>query len=257
MYSPHAQLTLPPDHQTIWRYISFTKFVSMLTDQSLFFCRVDRLQDKWEGVYPQGMVDYWSRTFEEVSSNDGKNYTLKDLITKRIIPSHFVNCWYISEFESDAMWRLYSQNDEGIAIRSTIGRLKKSLEKTTEQVWIGKVHYIDYNQWEPPDQSSGKSQFVWIEPFFWKRISFINCSTPEQVIEVANLYLRGQKGLVLLCINPEKVKSPVRYEDFSGTNQFFPHIYGGLNMDAVIDVFIFEPEMDGSFLLPKELSGYC
>jgi hypothetical protein len=172
MYLPYAQLTLPPDHQSVWRYISFTKFVSMLNDQSLFFCGVDRLKDKWEGVYPKGLLDYWSGTLAEVPSNDGKKYSLKDLIVKRIIPSHFVNCWYVSEFESDAMWRLYSQNDEGIAIRSTIGRLKKSFEKTPEQVWIGKVHYIDYDQWTPPENGNEKSQFVGIEPFFWKRISF-------------------------------------------------------------------------------------
>jgi uncharacterized protein (DUF952 family) len=85
---------------------------------------------------------------------------------------------------------------------------------------------------------------------------FIHCSTPEQVIEVANLYLRGQKGLVLLGIQPEKVKSPVKYEAASGTHQFYPHIYGELNTDAVVDVFIFEPETDGSFLLPKELNKY-
>jgi hypothetical protein len=39
---------LPPDNTPIWRYLDFAKFVLLLTERSLFFCRADLLGDKFE-----------------------------------------------------------------------------------------------------------------------------------------------------------------------------------------------------------------
>ena len=78
---------------------------------------------------------------------------------------------------------------------------------------------------------------------------FIHCSTPEQVVGTANLLFQGQKGLVLLVINSEKVSAPIKYED-AGNDQFFPHVYGPINLDAVVDVREFAPEFDGTFRQP-------
>ncbi len=79
---------------------------------------------------------------------------------------------------------------------------------------------------------------------------FIHCSTPEQVIEVANSRFRGQAGLVLLCIEESLVQAEVRYEDCYDTGQRFPHIYGPLNLDAVTQAITFPPQADGAFVLP-------
>jgi uncharacterized protein (DUF952 family) len=80
---------------------------------------------------------------------------------------------------------------------------------------------------------------------------FIHCSTPQQVIKVANALFRAQEGLVLLCIAPDRVEAEIRYEGPEGGERF-PHIYGLLNTDAVIKVLEFEPNEDGEFELPKE-----
>lgn len=82
---------------------------------------------------------------------------------------------------------------------------------------------------------------------------FIHCSTPKQVIKVANALFRARKGLVLLCIDTAKVQSEIRYEG-TGT-ELHPHIYGSLNIDAVIKVLDFEPRKDGTFTLPKEIAN--
>jgi hypothetical protein len=42
------------------------------------------------------------------------------------------------------MWRLYLQSPEGVAIRSTFGRLKDSFRDAPQKVEIGKVVYLDY-----------------------------------------------------------------------------------------------------------------
>lgn len=172
MYCRLSRLSIPSDDTIIWRYITFTKLCSMLNDRALFFCRLDKLHDKWEGVYPKAMLDYWAKSIRNASSGDDGIHSLKKLLIERIIPSHFVNCWFISEYESDAMWRLYSQNYEGIAIKSSLGKLKTAFKKTQERIWIGQVDYIDYDQWQPPE-GDGQKPFLWIEPFFWKRLSFM------------------------------------------------------------------------------------
>ncbi|MFX0050088.1 MAG: DUF952 domain-containing protein [Candidatus Hermodarchaeota archaeon] len=65
---------------------------------------------------------------------------------------------------------------------------------------------------------------------------FIHCSSLNQLIRVANNLYLGQRNLVLLCIQEDKVKSEVRYE---GQNEKYPHIYGELNMDAIVNVIDF------------------
>ncbi|GAB4464713.1 MAG: DUF952 domain-containing protein [Armatimonadaceae bacterium] len=79
---------------------------------------------------------------------------------------------------------------------------------------------------------------------------FIHLSQPEQVVWVANRFYREQSGLVLLKIEPERLKAPLRYDPVPGDG-VFPHLYGPLNTDAVVQVLPFEPETDGSFSLPS------
>ncbi|MDM9384239.1 DUF952 domain-containing protein [Chlorogloeopsis sp. ULAP01] len=85
-----------------------------------------------------------------------------------------------------------------------------------------------------------------------KTEGFIHCSTPQQITRVANYIFANQTGLVLLFINPEKVKAEIRYEN-TELDELFPHIYGALNTDAVFKIVDFEPNEDGLFQLPKEV----
>jgi uncharacterized protein (DUF952 family) len=78
---------------------------------------------------------------------------------------------------------------------------------------------------------------------------FIHCSEPQQVVEVANAFFPGQVGLVLLVIEPSLLHSELRYERASN-GQRYPHIYGPLNPEAVIQVIDFAPGVDGRFTLP-------
>jgi len=79
---------------------------------------------------------------------------------------------------------------------------------------------------------------------------FIHSSTPDQIIAVANRLFRGFENLVLLVIDEEKVKSEIKYED-ADDGILYPHIYGPLNLDAVIRVVDFPHQPDGTFTLPS------
>ena len=64
---------------------------------------------------------------------------------------------------------------------------------------------------------------------------FIHASQEAQVERVANAFYQGVPDLVLLTIDTERVASPIRYEQVPGQDLPYPHIYGPLNLDAVID----------------------
>ena len=81
---------------------------------------------------------------------------------------------------------------------------------------------------------------------------FIHASAPRQVLKVAERFFRDRKGLVLLVIDPEKVRPEIRYEA-AGDGDEYPHIYGPLNVDAVLRALKFEPGEDGTFALPMDI----
>lgn len=83
---------------------------------------------------------------------------------------------------------------------------------------------------------------------------FVHCSEPHQVVRTADRFFRGRAGLVLLLIDEAKVGPEVKREA-SPEGELFPHVYGPLNLDAVVGVLDFPPRADGTFALPPELSG--
>ncbi len=83
---------------------------------------------------------------------------------------------------------------------------------------------------------------------------FIHCSKLEQVLRVADAFYKGKGGLVLLVIDPKRLKAELRWEPGDDLkSQLFPHIYGPINIDAVSNVLDFEAGPDGSFSLPEEI----
>jgi uncharacterized protein (DUF952 family) len=94
------------------------------------------------------------------------------------------------------------------------------------------------------------------------REGFIHCSKASQIVDVANSFYRGQQGLVLLVIDLSKLKPELKWEPpaepaptHARAGDLFPHIYGPLNLDAVVKVLDFEPLADGTFSLPLELAA--
>ena len=74
---------------------------------------------------------------------------------------------------------------------------------------------------------------------------FIHCSRPEQVVGVANRYYRGRSDLLLLWIDSSKLSAELRWEPSEG--DIYPHLYGPLNLQAIIQVSAFPADGDGIF----------
>lgn len=90
---------------------------------------------------------------------------------------------------------------------------------------------------------------------------FIHCSKQSQIVDVANRFYRGQQGLLLLVIDPSKLGSKLKWEppaepkpSHARAGDLFPHVYGPLNLDAIVEVVAFEPDEDGNFSMPETLT---
>jgi hypothetical protein len=154
MYTEHSKLPLKyPDSQKIWRYMSFNRFKSLINEESLFFCRADKFDDKWEGIFPLKMIEKFGLDKPSFPSDDGNKYNHCEWHIQKEARSHLINCWHVNDFESIAMWKIYGgKRQDAIAIQSTIGRLKKSFNANDERIWIGEVEYIDFRDWEPKNR---------------------------------------------------------------------------------------------------------
>lgn len=87
---------------------------------------------------------------------------------------------------------------------------------------------------------------------------FIHCSTESQVVPVAQKYYKGQQDLYLLVIEPALLSSDLKWEPPSGgtppgvsEGDLFPHIYGPINLDAVVQVFDLLSNADGKHSFPQ------
>ncbi|PVX46789.1 hypothetical protein C8C85_2676 [Flavobacterium sp. 103] len=159
MYLNNPNIKLPQDSDTIvWKYLDLSKFLDLLLSRKLFMSRSDKFEDQYEGTFSEP-------TFEEIkklsiNNPDFLNYykTHREKVA--------ISSWHINEYESFAMWQIFTQNSEGLAIQSTVKRLQDALvpEKNYKQ-YIGEVNYIDY-----------KKEYIPFDdlffPFLFKRKSF-------------------------------------------------------------------------------------
>lgn len=78
-----------------------------------------------------------------------------------------------------------------------------------------------------------------------KKDGFIHLSKRDQYLGSANNYFKGQSNLILFEIDPDKLQSKLVYEINEGGSLDFPHLYGVLNLDAVVRVIDFVETKDG------------
>lgn len=159
MYHTNPNINLPEDpHTIVWKYLDLSKFLDLLMSKKLFMSRSDKFEDQYEGTFSEP-------TFEEIKklSIDNPDF-LKFYKEQR--EKVAISSWHINEYESFAMWQIFTQNTEGLAIQSTVGRLQKALApENNYKQYIGEVNYIDY-----------KKEYIPFDdmffPFLFKRKSF-------------------------------------------------------------------------------------
>ena len=129
----------PADSDTLWRYQTFGKFQSLVNEEALFFCRLDKLSDPREGTLPSATAD----SIKDFLIIPNKDDTIK-LYNQVARTTVAVNCWHLGDYENALMWSSYA--NPGIAIKTTFASLKDSLRLSYSHVEGGVVQYIDHNK---------------------------------------------------------------------------------------------------------------
>jgi uncharacterized protein (DUF952 family) len=85
--------------------------------------------------------------------------------------------------------------------------------------------------------------------------NFIHFSTIEQLPRTANKWFEGEDGLMAVVVDTAKLGPELRWEP-NAAGELFPHLYGHLSQDAVVEAVPFPRRSDGVFELPEALGTY-
>ncbi len=202
MYTDNIYFKKPDDeNKTIWRYMDFTKFSSLISTGQLFFNRGDLFEDKFEGSLTEA-------TFSRINNSAFDKFyrahfpselvkayeNNKKSFWREVKKWTVINCWHMNEYESDAMWKLYASKNAGVAVKSTFRQLADSFAKDTQyKEYIGEVSYIDRQLEEFPHDSK-------FYPFTFKDKSF----SFEQELRVAISKFPGNEWLIKIPAKKQK-----------------------------------------------------
>lgn len=156
------------DDVILWRYMSLDKFIHMIDSKTIFLSPISffKNSDPLEGYLPKKFHMHIENTFRTMRDSLRSDYKdmpdeMKDMLKKLDATSDLrmelmkeksrgrqsICCWYESQFESEAMWKLYGDNGKSIAIKTTVGALKKSIESKDNCIltYLNRIKYLDFD----------------------------------------------------------------------------------------------------------------
>jgi hypothetical protein len=173
--------------------MSVAKFVSLLTSGTLYFSPVSGLEDRFEGRLP---VESPNRPLgDEVDLAHRRDL---QPFARAVRALTKVCCWHEEGIESDALWRLYADKTEAVAIKTSLGTLRDLLGSFPSATTISRVHYVEVETFAwPPKPGSGS------HPYLYKR----NCFQHEREV----------RAVLLPDITTELLESETPVSDTMGT----------------------------------------
>lgn len=184
-YSLASASTRRINHSTkLWRYLTFEKFAWLLEKSKLYHARLDFLGDPFEGSLTAAYVRKRDSGQEVRRISDGISTEWERFSLKATMYSRFASCWYASEHESAAMWKLYSAEHAGVAVVSSVLRLYDSVRLAPFQHGIlSPVEYLDF---EKDDMTLPNSMGRFAMPGLLKRKSFQHENEVRGLIDYVN-----------------------------------------------------------------------
>lgn len=181
MYVSNKLIPLPDPDTVVWKYLDLSKFLDLLMARKLFMARSDKFEDQYEGTFSEPSFEEMKR----LSVNEPGFLDRYKNLRKNVV----VSSWHINPYESFAMWQIFTRNNEGLAIQSTIARLQEAMEPEDRfEQYIGDVKYIDY-----------KKEFIPFDneffPFLFKRHSFQYEKEVRIVSNVSRFNMEINEGL--------------------------------------------------------------
>ncbi|MGA2162328.1 MAG: hypothetical protein ABSG28_09090 [Methanoregula sp.] len=169
MYKDHPLFQQISNDTKIWRYLNKEKICSLLQKKSLFFAKASVLKDAFEGRYPHKYPKSEGAAFGRAAFGRTRFGQSQNYIPKEMKDLVYICSFTINEYESEVLWKNYLQGSEGAAIQTTLQGLKSCFDASEEEeIFIGKVDYLDYNS----ESFNEESNLFY--PFLHKKVEYIH-----------------------------------------------------------------------------------
>ena len=113
---------LPEDMETIvWRYMDDWKFIDFIKKQSLYLCRGDKLQDRYEGTYSRQQLMDEDRWYGDMGLAHLISQKKKEREENR--RKFYINSWCMYNDDLDLMWKSYTKVCHAVAVQSRVAKL--------------------------------------------------------------------------------------------------------------------------------------
>lgn len=152
----------------LWRYMSLEKLINLIDTRALFLSPIAffKNSDPLEGHLPKKFHNEIESHFQSLATNrpkfpksapkqmldfekelEGTSSRQIQFMREKARGRLSICCWYESQFESEAMWKLYGDNGKSIAIKTTVGSIKKAIESRDNDklVYLHRMRYLDFN----------------------------------------------------------------------------------------------------------------
>jgi hypothetical protein len=182
------EIESPSDEESVWRYMGLAQYVSMLKDRAIYFSPLSAFDDPFEGSSPYNLsfesVLRAHISKSEIDPSFVEVAKTASLHSRQIMKdATCVSCWYLSQHESDAMWKLYGRSHGSIAIKSNCGALRTQMPAGA---LLGKVRYLDFSTFVPPPGP------ITYDPTFLKRKAFEHENEVRIKLEISKSELKSR-----------------------------------------------------------------
>lgn len=171
----------PKEDSFLYRYITIDKLLDFLFGEKISLVRLNLFEDKLEGISLEHLFfNHKSKNIENdnfspipltINSSERNKLRREREHFQKI---NFASCWYINNFESVAMWQLYSKPDS-VAIKIPYKRLKEELSNESyiidDEYDVVKYGAISYSRFKDIDNVN-KNKFITDKRGFIKDSSF-------------------------------------------------------------------------------------
>ncbi len=170
----HPDFPAPDPDAVLWRYTPLNKLLALLTKQVLYFPSLETLRrdDPLEGMPTaatrrlNSLLKQSPEARKQFFGEDMPEFVVELMFGGLALFSDicFVSCWHENRHEFAALWNLYSGFSDGVAIKSSVRRVAKSIASERNFI-LGRVKYEDYDlKITNPGQA--------FDAAFMKRLSF-------------------------------------------------------------------------------------
>lgn len=229
----------------VWRYMPFSKFISMLTFQAIWFPKLNILQDQFEGTMPTATKAMMNAKYHAMKRNipPETHWQFDQMASKNENDSRellLVSCWFLDDNESERMWQEYGINNEAVAIQSTVKQLFQNIGVPHDKhvTHIGRVKYVDHDKYMMSSYEASQGH----ERAFIKDASKFS---HEQELRITTLNTKTR-----YCVKPTgEPYSEIEVQGKNMNNFDQPGLYIQIQFDQLVSKIVVSPEADEWFFL--------